>query len=199
MPTGGLPRSHTAMRLLPLVALATLAGCVSTAPAPSTGATPTRTTTSVTTGGGANLDIAMYADNAASTTTVQAPIERVWAVLPAVYEQLQIPVGTVDPTARAIGNQRLQAKSGRIAGERASSFLTCGSTAFGGPVADTYQVNASLLTSLQPGQAGSTQVQTMLEASATQRGVSGAPVRCATTGQLEQRIATLIQQQLAAR
>ena len=141
----------------------------------------------------------MYADNAASVTTIQAPVERVWAVLPAVYEQLQIPVGTIDPSARVIGNRKLQSKSGRIAGQRASSYLSCGSTAIGGPVADSYQVNGSLITSLQPGQAGSTQVQTSLEASATQRGVSSAPVRCATTGQLEQRIATLIQQQLAAR
>ncbi|MDQ3522790.1 MAG: hypothetical protein M3434_10705 [Gemmatimonadota bacterium] len=119
--------------------------------------------------------------------------------MPAVYEALKIPVGTIDQNTRVIGNRRIESRSGRIAGERASSYLNCGNTGIGGPIADSYQVNLSVLTQIVPAAGGSTQVQTSIEASATQRGVSSAPVRCASTGRLEQQIATAIQQQLQAR
>ncbi len=181
-----------------LLAASAIAACApTTSSLPSAG--PTQTTTSVTTGGGANLDITMHADNRPSSNTVQAAPERVWAVMPAVFEGLKIPVGTLDQNSRVIGNRRIETNSGRIAGGRASMYLNCGNTGLGSPVADSYQVNLSVLTQIVPAPGGSTQVQTSIDANATQRGVSSAPVRCASTGRLEQQIATAVQQHLQSR
>jgi hypothetical protein len=138
----------------------------------------------------------MHADNRPSSNTVQAPPERVWALMPAVYEGLKIPIGTIDQNSRVIGNRRIQTNSGRIAGARASSYLNCGNTGLGVPIADSYQVDLSVLTQIVPAPGGSAQVQTSIDANATQRGVSSAPVRCASTGRLEQQIAAAIQQHL---
>lgn len=185
------------MRRAVLLTAIALASCgPTTSSLPSSG--PTQTTTSVTTGSGANMDITMHGDNRPSSNTISAAPERVWAVMPAVYQGLNIPVGTVDPAARVIGNKRVVTNSGRLAGGRASAYLSCGSTGIGAPIADSYQVNLSVITQLLPAAGGSTQVQTSLDASATQRGVSGAPVRCASTGRLEQQIAAAIQQHLQA-
>jgi hypothetical protein len=141
----------------------------------------------------------MFPDNRASSNTIQAAPERVWAVMPSVYEALNIPVGTLDRTTRVIGNRRIESRSGRIAGERASSYLNCGNTAIGPSIADSYQVNLSVLTQIVPAPGGTTQVQTFMDASATRHGVSGGPVRCASTGRLELQIAEAIQQQLQSR
>jgi hypothetical protein len=111
--------------------------------------------------------------------------------MPAVFEGLNIPVGTIDQNTRLIGNRRIESRSGRIAGERASSYLNCGNTGIGASIADSYQINLSVLTQVVLVPGGITQLQTSIDAYATQRGVSGAPVRCASTGRLEQRIANL--------
>lgn len=185
------------MRKLCIVGAVVVAACgPATSSMPASG--PTQTTTSVTTGGGANLDIKTYNDDRPSASTVQATPERVWAVLPAVFEELKVPVGTVDPNARVIGNRKLVINNGRLAGGRASSYLSCGTNALGGPIADSYQVNLSLLTQLVPISGGATQVQTSVDGSATQRGVSSAPVRCGSTGRFEQQIAAAIQRHLQA-
>jgi hypothetical protein len=145
------------------------------------------------------MDIMMYPDNRASSSTIQAAPERVWAVMPNVYQALNIPVGTIDQNTRVIGNRRIESRSGRIAGERASSYLNCGNTGIGASIADSYQVNLSVLTQIVPAPGGTTQVQTSIDANATQRGVSSVPVRCASTGRLELQIAAAIQQQLQSR
>lgn len=144
------------------------------------------------------MDITMHADDRPSSSTVQAPPERVWAVMPAVYQGLKIPIGMIDQNSRVIGNRRIETNSGRIAGARGSLYLSCGNTGIGVPIADSYQINLSVLTQVIPGSGGTTQVQTSIDANATQRGVSSAPVRCASTGRLEQQIAAAIQQHLQA-
>jgi hypothetical protein len=194
-----LPNPVSTMRNAVLLLAATaLAACGSTTSSgPSTGAGPT--TTSVSTGNNANVEFTLHPDNRPSSSTVQAPPERVWAVLPTVYEGLNIPVGTIDPNARLIGNRRVQVRSGRVATGRATTYLNCGNTGLGAPIADSYEVHMSVLTQLVPSDGGTTQVQTSVEGNATQRGVSGAPVRCASSGRLEEQIAAAIRQQLQSR
>lgn len=169
--------------------------------APATSSTssagPVRQTTSVTTGGGANVDLVSYADDRPSSHALQAAPDQVWAILPAVFEQIRIKPETVDPAARLIGNRRIVA-NGRIAGARASDFLECGSSV-SGPIADSYQVNLALTTEVVPAEAGGSELRTSMQATASQRGVSSVPVRCATTGRLESRIAALVRQQLGVR
>lgn len=143
-------------------------------------------------GVGSTVVLSVNRDTRGSRHTITASPAQVWAALPIVYEKLQIPVGTVDPTARRFGHPSLVVNR-TLAGERVSRSLNCGESGFGPPVADSYQVNVSVLTTLEPTPGGGTRIETQLTGSATARGVSSAPVHCASTGRLEEQIARGIQ------
>lgn len=161
--------------------------------APSTGSAP-RPPRVLATGDGAYIDVG--SDNAGSSTRVSASTEQVWAILPEVYRELGIEVGTSDPSSRLLGNQQITA-SRRFAGEPLTNLLRCGTTATGAPIASTYRIRMSVLTNLQPVSATETGVRTVVQATATNNaGVSTDPVACASTGALEERIATEVQARL---
>lgn len=173
--------------LLPLA----LVACAPAAPSTASAPRPARV---IETGDGAYLDVG--SDNVGSSTRVSASPEQVWAVLPEVYGEIGIEVGTSDPSSRLLGNQQITA-SRRFAGESLTDLLRCGTTATGAPIASTYRIRMSLLTNLQPVSATETEVRTVVQATATNNaGVSTDPVACASTGALEERIAAAIQARL---
>lgn len=182
-------------RLAILAAAALLAGCSGNV-APST--QTVRNTTSISTSGAgegtATATIDSYSDVGGSTHRVGAAPDRVWELLPAVYQGLGIAVGTSIPDAKTIGNTRLELN--RVLGGRPlSTYVNCGEGATGTPQADTYRVTMSILTTLAPTPNGGTQVNTRIGASAVNRAVSGAIVNCASTGRLESLIAERIKTQ----
>ncbi|HEX2092260.1 MAG TPA: hypothetical protein VHG28_07645 [Longimicrobiaceae bacterium] len=179
-------------RRAPLVLLVLTACAPAAAPPPSSSGPP-RINTSA---GG--TDIYIEADRSGSTTTASAPVERVWTTLPEVYSSLGISGAVVDPAARVYGNPRLVVMR-RLAGERLSTFFRCGETATGSPIADAYRLRISVLTTLSPASAGETRVQTRASATAQSvEGASAAPVQCASTGILEQRIGEMITRRATA-
>lgn len=130
-------------------------------------------------------------DESGMTRTLDAAPERVWAVLPAVYGELGIPVEVSDANARAFGNRRVTVQ--RIGGERTSSWVRCGNEGAGPSAMSGYRVQLSILTSLQPAGAGKTTLTTQIGGHGTTiEGTSTSRVLCATTGRLEQRIAQMI-------
>ena len=184
-------------RLVVLAAAALLAGCSGNAP-PST--QTVRSTTSIsTTGmeGSATTTIDSYSDVGGSSHQVAAAPDRVWEVMPAVYQGLGIAVGTSLPDSKTIGNVRLDLNR-VLAGQPLSTFVNCGEGPTGTPVADSYRVTMALLTTLAPAGNGATRVETRVNASAVNRAVSGARVNCATTGRLEALIAERIKNQTGA-
>lgn len=120
---------------------------------------------------------------------VLAPIDRVWSVLPAVYDSLGIPVDRLDQARHIIGNTGFKLRR-RLGGVSLTRYLDCGS-AQGGPSAETYEVTLSVLTELQPIEAG-TSAATVVQATARPVTFAGEPTGCTSKGPLEQRIATLI-------
>ena len=184
-------------RLVVLAAAALVAGCSGNAP-PS--AQTVRNTTSIsTTGmeGTATTTIDSYSDVGGSSHRVSATPERVWDLLPVVYQGLGIAVGTSIPDARTIGNVRLELN--RVLGGRpVSTFVNCGEGPTGTPLADSYRVTMSVLTTLVPAENGATLVQTRVNSSAANRAVSSATVNCATTGRLEALIAERIRNHTGA-
>ena len=173
-------------RLVVLTTAALLAGCASGGNAP---AETVRSTVSVSgTDGVATRTIESYADVGGTTHRISATPEKVWEVLPTVYQGLGIPVGTSLPDYKTMGNSKLEL-SRTLGGQPLSSFLSCGFAPTGAPLADSYRVSMAVVTTVAPAAGGGAQVETRVQASATNRAVSGAPVNCATTGRLEGMIA----------
>lgn len=167
-----------------------LAGCAATGG--DTAVTPpTRSTVTAS----ATDAVAVYQDNRTAIATLDATPERVWSVLPAVYEQLGIPVTTLLPQERTLGNKQASVVR-RLAGERPSVFLDCGVDGLGLPFADRYRITLSAMSTVEPGATGTSELQTRLNATAVQQGASGDPVLCNTTGRLEKQIVRLAQERL---
>jgi len=124
-----------------------------------------------------------------SRHVVARPVDSVWVVLPAVYEQLEVEPTLLDSGNYRIGNTRFVTR--RIEGNRLSRYLRCGSSVGNSSLADSYRVTMSVLTRVRRDQDGQTLLQSEVTGSAVPRTVSGNAVVCTSTGRLEQRIAEL--------
>lgn len=177
-------------------ALALLALALSACAGTTAGTSPTRSTTSVSMPAGGpqgsvgtgSVSVTTHADAGPSVAELTVSADAAFQALPQVYQDLGIPMGTQDPAQRLFGNRKVQV-SRRLGRQPLSRVVNCGNTAFGAPVADSYRVQLSIVSTVRPEGSGS-RLETRVEASAAQPGVSGAPVACASTGWLEERIAT---------
>jgi hypothetical protein len=183
------------MRIMAVMAVVSLSACAAR-PAGG-GATPVEgpVHTSVTTGMGETLAFDTYPSRGARVFNTPVAPDQVYGALQQVFPELGITVGTVQPESRTLGNTRLILNR-KIGDRPLSQMLECGATGAGTPIADAYRVEMSLITTVLPRGTGS-EVQTRLEASAANPSVAGGRVACATTGQLEQLIATRTQVRLA--
>ena len=128
---------------------------------------------------------------------IDAPIQRVYDLLPAIYTELGVTEVGRDPATRTVGNGRIAA-SRRFAGEPLSRYLQCGTTAFGGALADEARVEMALRSTVAADAQG-TALQTTVTATARpNRGTGGDQVQCNSTGALEARIAAMVRQKLAS-
>ena len=181
--------------VLTLVALAFTGGCGSSSYAPPATTTPSLSTIYVTGNVNRTRTVELRHDSSVGERRIEASLSDVWAAMPAVFAQLDVPTTTVDATAGVIGNSSFRAR--RIGGQRMSDFLDCGSS-FGRNYADSYAVNVGLLVQLVPTADGFTVVRTVLDAFARDPGTSGNSVHCITWGSLETRIADLVIEVLAS-
>lgn len=115
--------------------------------------------------------------------TVAAPLDSVWAALPAVYRALQIEGAAPDSAQLRYGAVDFTPR--RIAGNRLSRFIDCGMGTTAMPKADEYDVTMSVITRLAAGDAATTVVTTSVTATAKQRAQSGNAVYCHSQGTLE--------------
>jgi hypothetical protein len=123
---------------------------------------------------------------------LQFPAARVWALVPAAYSVLSIPIIAVDTVGRAITGQVLARRT--FADRPLRTFVDCGSSITGAN-ANTYSVTIKLNTFVDVTAAESSRLRTLVEAT----GISGAgaQVRCSSTGDLELMILNRIQEGLA--
>lgn len=120
------------------------------------------------------------------------PIEQTWLALPKVYDEIGLTRGgSTTPEGHTYGvmNKRIA----RIAGKPLNTYLDCGD-GIDGPRANLYDVRVSILTSLTEKEGG-THVETLVQAMAKPRGVSGNAVTCRSRATLE----ALIAERLAGR
>jgi hypothetical protein len=179
-----------------LAAIAVTLGCAGSSSGPIVASSPRDATTSVVTEVG-TVDLRTTRSDPTGSFTIAAPTDRVWRALSLVYTDLKLTATTLDTQSRRIGveNARLRRQ---IGGTRMSKYISCGDR-LGNPVADTDDILLTLYTQVVPAAtADSSTLRTLVEATARQSGSGGAPINCATTGELEKRIVSMVRAQTAS-
>ena len=118
-----------------------------------------------------------------------ASVDRVWKILPAVFDSVVVPVSLLDPQTHTIGNSgfKLRGKLGKVGLGR---YIDCGTTQIG-PNAESYDITLTLTTTLAAMSGGATAMTIDLEASARPPAFAQEPFRCETKGSLEKRVSDL--------
>jgi hypothetical protein len=181
------------MRRLLLGSCCALAACGPAAAPPSDGPGGDRPTQIIATGDA--LHVATSTEVRVVSQAVDAPVERVWAVLPAVYAELGLE-GGVDAARRTVAgsvnfNRRFQ-------GQPATRLVDCGQGQFGTQIAASYTIRMAVSTTVNPGTGTGSRLDTMLEATArSTEGANAVAAQCRTQGALEALIATRVREKLA--
>src|SRR5215467_5760241 len=145
---------------LPIVAcLAPVLACASSPPTP--GSAPVEQYVSMP---GAGTSLNVVPTSGLSTAQFAFPVDRVWTVMPAVFDSVSMPVSMFDVRTHTIGNSgvKLRGKLGKVGLGR---YIDCGQTQIG-PNAETYDVVLTLTTVLTAGASGGTAMTINVEASA---------------------------------
>ena len=126
-------------------------------------------------------------------TQLLVNVDKAWSTLPAVFGELGIEPGILDSKQHVFGNagETFRREMGR---QRLSRYFDCGSTA-GMSNSDSYDLIIRVISQIVPQGEGLSSLRTQAEATAHANAVSGQAVRCASTGELERRIATMVSQQ----
>jgi len=186
---------RTALTLTLAVAAACSSGGSTGGPPPSTASTP-NTGRIVTTGGSTVQINTMNIDTDVRLFSTGTP-DQVFAVLPAVYAELGIPLTMNDARAKSIGNTgwKTRRSIGKVPMQR---YLDCGSS---GSMqnAESYQINMSVVTTVRPNSSGGSLVMTAISGVGKNPVTSSsAEVRCASAGNLEIRIRDMVQKRIEA-
>jgi hypothetical protein len=144
---------------------------------------------------GAPIEIDWEHQHTYQETTLLVGVDKAWAAYPAVFGELGIEPGIVDSKQHVYGNAGIKMRNslGRL---RLSKYFDCGTTA-GMSNADTYDVLVRVVSQVLAADAGVSTLRTQVEATAHANAVSGATVRCVSTGALEERIAHMLSEMTA--
>jgi hypothetical protein len=194
-PRGHRARGHAARRwpALAVLLVAVASACTPRAPYATEPAGTNLSTLGVTSADGRSRSYDLRHQAGVGETTVMGSPSDVWAVLPSVFQQLEIEVTRVDAADAVMGNTGYRAR--RIEGERVSRFLDCGRGLLR-PYADEYDVTLSVTVQLLAGAEQTTRVRTIVDAYARDRSVSSGALHCLSWGSLERRVAELVAERL---
>lgn len=187
------------MRLAVVLSLAAATACASSG-ASSDVSTPHAQTISI--GGGASgagrESMSMGGGAAAAGPTshvVDAAADRVFRILPAVFDSIGAPITRIDPAAKVIGNEGFKTRV-RLGKTAFSRYIDCGQAQIG-PNADSYEIYMVLLVQVKPGATATTSsLVTTFQTSARPLTFSQGYSACSSKGSLEARIVELVKGQL---
>jgi hypothetical protein len=170
------------MRRLVVACLVPALACAGSNPTP--GAAPAEQRVIVPGAGGTPFNI--VASSGVSSREFAASIDKVWKIMPSVFDSLSVPVSLLDPGTHTIGNRgfKVRGKLGKVGLAR---YIDCGTTQIG-PNAESYDITLTLTTTLASTPGGATAMTIDFEASAKPMAFSQEPFRCSTKGSLEQRV-----------
>ena len=143
-------------------------------------------------GGGATLVVA--SSTSPSVRSIKASAEKIWSVLPAVYDSLGIPVTERNAATRTIGTTSLKLRR-QLGDVRLSRYLDCGSTQ-GAPSADSYEILLSMNTRIDAGTGDATTVTTTVDAMGRPVFVAAEYIHCGSKGGIEKRFFDILNAEL---
>lgn len=181
--------------VVPRGLLLTSAGlAIACASAPTTASAPARLPTFEQTSTGFNVVLDGAAD--AARTAFAAPADSVWKALGAAYAALGLTPTVIDSRTRTYGVQRFT--QARLGDRRTADYVRCAFEGTGPSSVGGYRTQLSIISVLTPSGTGATTLAIEVTGFATRvDGTSTPPVRCASTGELEQRIQSLVRERLA--
>jgi hypothetical protein len=182
------------MRSTALVCLALVSACASSGAGSEQPVTPH--TTRVVTNPGTGLTVTTTTSSATITGDVPFPLERVWAILPSVYDSLGIAPAEVNAASRAITASNLKVRR-RLGTELLTRILDCGSGQ-GGPSAETYEIVMTVRTQLKAAGAAATTLASEIGATGKPVAFVGDYVRCTSKTTLEQKIVDAVKRKLGS-
>jgi hypothetical protein len=184
------------MRYRALMSVVLLAACApsgtsgsSTAPAPAT------QTIRVGGGGGGGTELRLSGGDALQASTLAFAPDKVWLILPAIFDSLGVSVSTIDPTKRLIGNPSLKVRS-RLKSTPLSRYIDCGNSGQIGPNADNYDIVLTVFVNATPAADGATTVTTTFDAVGRPATYAQEYSQCRSTGLFEKRLLELLQAHL---
>jgi hypothetical protein len=178
-----------------------LAACASKGgPAPNSEVVGAQQSTRVATGitGASTMTVARTnAEDYVRSSSLAAPADRAWPAVAAAYDDLKLPVTLRVDAQRQIASQGKRFR-GSLGGTRLGLLFNCGASSAGGDAADSYELTIDVATTVRPGaDASQTSVQTIASALAKPVMTSGEPVRCVSTGRLEEKLVQAATKRLA--
>ncbi len=129
--------------------------------------------------------------------TILSPVDSVWNVLGSVFLDLGVEPQTVDPAQHYLANTSFRVP-GTLGGVSVSHYLDCGAN-ISGVVAQNSQITMSLTVQVVKDSSSVSTLKSQVDGYAVQRGLQAQKVLCATTGQLEARIARMVTDELKHR
>lgn len=138
--------------------------------------------------GGPNMNLRTIANVDVVHDTLSGRPDDLFSLLPEVYNDLGVPISSVNAEAQALGALEVRAR-GDFAGDRVSRWLDCG-TSITGDIADQREIYVTALTQVEaleeaPGVSG---ISVHVTGYSVPSGVSGNRTGCRATGRLERAI-----------
>ncbi|MQA90133.1 MAG: hypothetical protein GEU90_07850 [Gemmatimonas sp.] len=186
-------RTHVARASLFLLLLL-FAGCSASAGGGGGGAfvDEQRRSVRITTREGSWYETVLSEDRYIQRFQLAATADEVFRQLPTAFQELELDVSLADRESRILGLENVRLR--RIGGVRPSRYLSCGQ-GVGAPNADAYDVFLTLVSQVLASEGGS-ELQLHVSANARASSVAASAVRCTSTGRLEERFFTTLQESL---
>jgi hypothetical protein len=184
------------MRALHAATLLALSAC-GAATAPASSGTSEQPAQVVGTGDG--FTVTTTSESRLLKHDVNAPVDRVWQVLPEVYREIGLEGATADAGIRTVSSGSLSFTR-RMFGEPATRFFDCGRGQFGAEIASTYTIHLTMRTTVQPGTAdGTARLESTAQAYARNNdGANSLMSQCHSKGLLEGLVALRVLEKLGA-
>lgn len=139
--------------------------------------------------------LVMSTTGSAEVTALPYSADAVFRILPAVFDSLGVPVASLEPSKKEIGNPGYRIRS-RLGKTSLSRYLDCGSTQIGAN-ADNYDVVLTVMATVVADGASMSKLTTVVEAQARPATYNQAYSRCSSKGGIETRLAELAKAQLS--
>lgn len=143
--------------------------------------------------GGENLSLRTIAHVDVVHDTLSGSAGDLFSLLPTLYNDLEIPISTVNAEAKTLGALEVRARSD-FAGQRVSRWLDCGSS-ITGDIADQREVYITALTQIEPlEEARGSGISVHVKGYAVQAARAGNRTGCRTRGRLERLVITRLRE-----